>query len=265
MIVDGKIVRNIMRSFKLAELSGVTRPAQTPALAVAIKNAPENTMDPLEIAKAENASLKAQLLRVSKESLLTDAQKAFYATLGEVQKAEWLDKSHAQREIALAEIKKADEVVYTTAAGVEIRKSDGKLAESMARQIDDMTKASAVQSLALEKAAYVAKAEEILGNLPKTVDEKSELVRVVTKFVTDDKVRTAIFEMLKAANDSFEKEQAEKGTVNGGTATGDPYEELVAKTMAEHKCDRYAAITKLQGTPELTKVYNQVASSKPQN
>ena len=67
--------------------------------------------------------------------------------------------------------------------------------------------------------------------LPIARDLSRELIRVVTKF-GDEKLRTAIFEMLKAANDSFEKGQEEQGTAAVGAEKGDPFGQMKLSSRA---------------------------------
>lgn len=121
-------------------------------------------------ADAELAVLKADKARRDAiDAMSADVRKHFDG-LDEAGKTAFLAKSATDRDNEVANLNKADPVVFTTSTGIEIRKSDGRTAELLARQNDDLAKSvKALTETGAQTALEKAVAE--YPNLAKSVSE----------------------------------------------------------------------------------------------
>lgn len=200
-----------------------------------------------------------------KTIVLTEAQHAHYSKLSGDDAEAFLAKSFAERDSVLADIAKADPVVYKTASGIEVRKSHGDIALMLAKQADENASqvAKATEIANVEKAAREAtelkkRAQETMSNLAGSDDVHCAILKAVES-IADEKLRGEAIQAIKAANDAAKSRSVAKG-VNGGEEPTDdsPTAELDTLTMkyaADHKVDRPTARVEVLKTAEGKRLY----------
>lgn len=127
-----------------------------------------------------------------------------------VAQSNFLQKNEQERQAEIDRIETeknaSDPIVYTTKAGVEVRKSDGATVLALAKQADAASDENAVlkaESAELRKvnarARLEKRATEDLGHLPGTIDERVAVVEALEK-IEDETVREAAFKAVKAGD-----------------------------------------------------------------
>lgn len=234
--------------FVIKELSSVDEPAQAGALAVIIKHTTgatveldqEMDMDPKELQKkidelnVQLAKANETTVQLSHEVTMTDSHREHYAKLSGSGKDAFLKMSAAQRDAALIEIEKANEVLYTTESGIKVRKSDSTIALQMAKELDIVSKAAKVNGELADNARFEKQAGDVLGYLPKETSVKVAVLRAIEKGITDEKVRTAALEMFSAANNAAKGDFVLKGR---RFAEGEP-----SNDDADTKLEKYVLV-----------------------
>lgn len=176
---------------------------QPPAAAsVALVPTTEKTMTPEMIAE-----LNAKLKNAVAYGELNDTQKAYHARLPEASRPAFLAKSSAER---AAETTTA--IVHKTATGeVFFNVDDQRLVEQIKRT-EALEKSLATQTEVGKAAVYIAKATLVMGEL--TGDEATAVacVKAITEGIADEKVRTAVFDMIKSGNAAAEMLTKASGT-----------------------------------------------------
>jgi hypothetical protein len=146
-------------------------------------------------------ALKAELQLAKAYGQLTDAQKEFANDLAEGEERDaFVTKSDEERQRLVEKAQEADPVAYTCIDGTEIRKSAGDLVIRLAKQADEATRELAVEKAARADELLAKRAESELENLPGDDVAKMALLRAVDT-ITDESVRGAVGEILKAANE----------------------------------------------------------------
>lgn len=155
--------------------------------------------------------------------VLTEAQAAYYAKLSPSEQAAFAAKSIAERDAAVASSLAADPVVYTTKAGIEVRKSSGELALALAKQGDAHVAALEAQSEALKQATQATRTATLrtraateIAHLAATEDIKIAVLGALESL--DDATKSGALAMLKSADALF----ASAGKAKGADLTGDP-------------------------------------------
>lgn len=216
---------------------------QLPAEGPLAKAAPAG--DPALVRKVAILEMPAEV-RKHFEGLQTAEQDAFLKLAPDARAAE------------VAKRNEGDPVVFTTSEGIEIRKSDGRTAELLARQNDKMQKridtlegGLAESTLQKRAAAFPNVAEATAIDMLKAIDaaggETSDMGKVLKKGL----------ERMNGANGRLFKSigNDDGGTTGGSGAqggTGDP----VAKRDYFAKVDEVAAAQKLPRADAMTKVRN---------
>lgn len=163
--------------------------------------------------------LQKQLARATSVGSLNDVQKAHFETLDETAQDAFLAKSAEDRQAVVDAIAKnaadADPVVYTTTAGLELRKSAGEAMIAMAKSNDAIAKENADLRKSAADEALRKRAETDLKHLPGDVETRMALIKSVDG-IADETQRTAAMDALKAQNAAMAKAFETVG--HGGTA-----------------------------------------------
>ncbi len=173
------------------------------------------------IKDAEARAEKAEQL-----ASLTDAQKAYRATLSTEDQEAFLKADAKERDSMVEKAQGDDPVTYTCDDGTEIHKSDGALAERQARKNDNLEKELAVEKAARRNEGFEKRAKDELGNLPGKDEDKVSLLKAVEGVA-------GAAEILKAANSSLAKAFVESGTREGKDSVGKSEAEAELDTLAQ--------------------------------
>lgn len=163
-------------------------PAKDPAAHVTIIQKAATDLDAVDALPAEGilalptATAPTEELAVLKRRLDVAEMPApirkHYEGLDEPGKTAFIAKSATERQAELDAIEKGDPIVFTTASGVEIRKSDGRAAEMLARENDKLSKkvselseGTATASIEKRAAAYPNVAKETAVSMLKSADQ----------------------------------------------------------------------------------------------
>lgn len=197
-----------------AAKSGVSK--STPNQVVhTVKSQEQSTMT-TEIEK-QLAELTKRNTQLEKLATLTDAQRAHHASLTGAEAEGFLAKSATERAAVIADIEKANEVVYTSTSDSTVyRKSDDKRLVEMAKRQDaqtaELTKARVERDTEILKTRVRAE----IGHLPGSEDAKVALLKAVGG-IADEKVREEVVTALKGA-DAFAKSASVAKGINPGAS-----------------------------------------------
>jgi hypothetical protein len=159
----------------------------------------------------------------------------------------FLAKSAEDRAAEVAKANEGDPVVYTTTDGIDIRKSDGRTAELLARsndklskQVADLTKTSAETSLEARAAAFPNVAKAVAVDMLKSIDtlgaDSTGGKAVATSLATMNKASGGLFKAIgtdetPAGEGNLVKAKADFNAVVNKIAERDS----VAKSVAMEK------------------------------
>lgn len=237
-----RVVKAVMNTFRIDEVSPVDKAAQAGATIAFIKRAPGNddtddekttppkpgkgaketdmadTNDTItEALKGQLAKAQADVVRLTATlaesdawGKLTDAHKAHAKSLDADARAVFVAKSAPERAIELAKALEADPVLHTTSDGHEIRKSAGDLVLAMAKKLDAQAVELAKAAEATTVATFVKQAETDIPALPGTVVQKAAVLRAVAGL--PEETAKAALAMLKSANAAQAGAFARNGT-----------------------------------------------------
>ena len=203
--------------------------------------------------KARITELKKKLARSQQIIALAGEERTHFDGLSsEYDQDEFLGKSSAGRADDIQKALDADPVVYTTTGGIEIRKSDGRLAEIQARKIDDQDKTLAKLRTQAADSDLRKRAGTLMKNMPGEEDVHVEILRQVEK-IEDEEMRKKALQVLKANDAGISKALQTRGSrgdvpVEEGSAEGQL--NALAKTLATEKGISFA------------KAYNQVLDTE---
>lgn len=224
----------------------------------------ENTMDKkeptVETLTADVTALTEKLAKSDAFGKLSDPEKAHYATLDDNGQADFLKMDEGARANVLEKVAADDPVIYTTDSGEEFKKSDDARLVAMAKQGDEdrkLAKAEREKRVSLE---LTKRAEDELSHLPGEAPAKVALLKAIDG-ITDESHRTAIGEMLKAADDTASPAFDTRGTTD--IAKGDAEEKLdvMAKAHAkEHSVPFAKAYDEVLKTDEGQRLYDESQS-----
>lgn len=217
--------RRRFRKFRIFEISGVDRPMQEHASFVLLKRqespvrpsaddvatSKERSMS--EDLKAQMETLQKSLAQAEAIAGMTDRQKIYFKSLNASDQQAFLDADSDFRDslIAKAEEQKnaSDPVVYKTADGLEIRKSDGqavlhlaKRADAEAKRVETLTAENAELKKVAEEVGLKAEVETILGCFPGDISTRVEILRAA-KSVDAKNGDTKAVDALKAQNEKM--------------------------------------------------------------
>ena len=193
--------------------------------------------------------LKKKLARSQQIVALAGEERNHFDKLAsERDQDEFLGKSAAGRADDIQKAKDADPVTYTTTGGIEIRKSDGKLAEVQARKIDEQDKTLAKLRTQAADTELRKRAGTLMKNMPGEEDVHVEILRKVEE-IEDEEMRKKALQVLKANDAGIAKALKTRGSSAAPTEdTGSAEGQLnaLAKARATEKGISFA------------KAYNQV-------
>ncbi|MCY3784589.1 MAG: hypothetical protein OXG79_12515 [Chloroflexi bacterium] len=263
------IGRDIDGKFKLAMVAGHTHTIDQAALTQAML-ALTKGQDPMADDGTQGGGdggddkLQKQVDRLTKILGLNADERAHFDKLEDDTDAQdaFLEKSADDRQAEIKEVQKAaedaDPVVYTTAKGVQLRKSAGELAISQAREIDEQASKLAKYEAEREQAAFEKRAETELSHLTGDVKSRAALLRSVESIEDKDQRNTAL-EALKSSNAEMAKAFETRG-VGSDASPGSPEDKLdkMAKGIQERDGGTYhGAYAKAVESPEGSKLYDQ--------
>jgi len=182
---------------------------------------------------SELAKLKADLAkRDAIDGMSADVRK-HYDGLDAAAKTAFLAKTSDERNAAVAELNKADPILYTTTGGIEVRKSDGAVTLALAKQAD----ADKATIAALTKSNDEVSLEKAVAEFPNVAKGVATTMLKSVATGTDaekQEVREALTAMNKANAGLFKR----VGTGHSGTQqpTGDTF----AKSDAEAELHKMA-------------------------
>ena len=243
---------------------------QNSDLGVGLENK-ETAMD----AAAQIAALKKQLDNAIAYGELTDAQKAHYRVLSKRDQESFLGMTAVTRDSEVKKAADADPVVYTTSDGIEIRKSDGKLAELQAKKIDaqekELTKARDIAT----SARFEKRADAELRHYPKSAAVRGRILKAVeTEFAPKDASKPTEIEkkqleeamgVLKAGDKALSKSYTRSGVMTDRGSDEVEVDEdaeealdtLAKKYAKENKISFHKAYDVVVQTDEGQRLYNK--------
>lgn len=241
--------------------AGISTPSDT---TTTVKSEPKestamaNPEDRIRTLEAENAQLK-------KMSTLTDAQRTHINKLNEQDQLNFLNLTASQRDTVLAEIAKADEVVYESPYTKRVYRKSSPLEIVEAAREADAAK-SALEQLKLDKRdhEFAKRGEQTLTHFAKGAkgDLRTRLMKALDAEFKEPAEYEEATKALKAAN--FALESLTKAT--GVNPHADPesaspatqLEQLVKRYETEHKVSNVKAYDAVLSTPEGARLYAQM-------
>lgn len=206
----------------------------------------------------ETAALKR---KVAELSMTADVRK-HYDALAESDKVAFLAKSETEQVEIVKALNAEDPVVYTTKAGLAIRKSEGATVAALAKQNDEQADLIAKLSSENSDAAFEKSARENYAYMP--LDGTVEILKAAAAMSDEDK-KKKMLEALQAANKAARPkfERIGGSMVKSSEPTGenpsDKLDDLAKAYMAKADTNMtfekaYAAILE---TPEGKALYNE--------
>lgn len=216
------------------------------------------------------AELEAAKARLEKIATLTDSQRAHFATLNTSDGDVFLNKSMRERDFIVDEIKKADQVVYTSKTdGRVYRKSDDVDKINMAMQIDKLTEDNVATKAAERAATFAKRGDEILKNFP--IGTKKNLRGRIMKALNAEFTDAAEYEEAETALKALDNAMGLLGTPIGHTGGDDASPAVKAHTALENGVRKFAEQHNLsyaeafeRGTasdPTIRQLYNNAANA----
>lgn len=273
--------RNIMRKFRIGEISGVDFPCQAPARAVIFKRGepladngettmlkkslglPESATDAevtaaLEKREQERTELQATVADLAKKATLTDETRAHFEALEKSDKDKakaFLDKDEAGRKAEVAVAKSGDETFSTADGAVISKRAVGDAAFSIMKsqeirlqaQAADLAKAAEATALA----GFAKRAGDEFSHLAGSVQDRAAILKHLSTAPAD--VQKAADALLKAAEGAA-KFAFEKAGHGGGLSP----ERLDANAELKKRADAL-----VKADPELTaaQAYDKVLAT----
>jgi len=221
------------------------------------KKTTEELEKSLEEKDTELKKVQDELEVVKAISVLTDAEKAHYNTLGDEEKASFLKLDADGRNKELEKLQASDPVVYTDEAGTEYKKSDDPRLVQMAKDRDEDRKLAKADREKSERLELEKRADADLKHLPGDQAVKVAVLKAVDG-IEDEEVRKSAHEMLKAQNESHKGAFEEIGSRGEGfKKASDELDALAKKHAAENKMSYATAYDAVLKTEEGKKLYEQ--------
>lgn len=192
----------------------------------------------------------------------------YYNGLAEDDQRNFIAKSDDERENLVKSANVDNPVVYTALDGAEFRKNDDERLIAMAKRADESERRMAKAEASAKMAEFTKRAENELGQLPGHISTHVAVIQALDG-IEDAELRKGAFELVKAANDSFDMVTKTIGS-SGGMTDYTPNENTV-----EGRLDAMAgeiqkrdggtfeeAYTKAIQTREGTELYTQLYDSR---
>lgn len=190
--------------------------------------------------------LEAANARLQKMTTLSDAQRAHFAKLGNNDAEQFLAMRPDQRDSLLAEIAKADEVVYTATNGKEYRKSVPLEIIEAVKATDAANRLVAETAIAKKDLEYAKRGEEALPNFAKGAkgDLRARFIKALDREFTVPAEYEEALKMLKSADAAFKELTVAKGyTPHEEAGDASPQAQLDA-LVAKHAREKGVPIAK---------------------
>lgn len=181
----------------------------------------------------------------------------YIKNLDEKEATEFVAKSASERENIRKAKELIDPVEYTTADGIELRKSAGKALIEMAKRADENAAELAKARAEKEELEFAKKVEEKIPHLSGETAVKIKLYKAA-EAIGEDAVAILVSNNEKMAKAFETKGESEKeATVDKDelTKTGSKFQTLVAKYAKENKVSEAAATMHLLTTEEGQEAY----------
>lgn len=149
------------------------------------------------------AELEKRNARLEKLATLSDAQRAHFGKLSGSEADAFLAKSAHERDVVLADIEKANEVVYTSPVdGSVYRKNDDRRLIEMAKRNDETTAALRAETIAKREAEFAKKGDEVLTHVAKGLkgDLRGRIMKALNTEFTDPKEYEEAVTAIKGLN-----------------------------------------------------------------
>jgi hypothetical protein len=237
--------RNIMRKFRIGEISGVDWPCQAPARAVIFKRGeplagegetavlkkslglPDTATDAevaaaLEKRNTEHTELQATVADLAKKATLSDETRAHFEELSKGDKAKaqaFLDKDEAGRKAEVALAKVGDETFSTADGAVISKRAVGDAAFAVMKsqearlqtQAADLAKAQEATAMA----TFTKRATSDYSHLAGSVEERAAILKHLS--TASPEVQKAADALLKAAEGAAKFAFEKAGSGGGAT------------------------------------------------
>lgn len=212
------------------------------------------------------AELEKQLAVAKQHGSLTDAQRTHLLTLRGSEADAFLAKSKTERDVVLADIEKANEVVYKSEVTGEVfRKNDDRRLIEMAKSNDEIRTQLKAAEVAKRDAEFAKRGSEVLTHVAKGVkgDIPARIMKAVNAEFADPKEYEEAVAALKSLN--FAAAQLSKST--GVNPQIDPNQPESAQQQLDRLATDYAkannvSFTKAQSavldTAEGARLYSQI-------
>ena len=213
--------------------------------------------DRIKTLEAENAQLK-------KMASLTDAQRAHISKLDDTDAANFLNMNNSQRDAILAEIAKADEIVYESQYTKRVyRKSTPLEIIEAAREADASKSAREQLDIAKRELEFSKRGETVLKNWPMGAkrDLRARIMKAVDGEFKDPAEHEEAVKALKSSDFAFEQLTIAKGInphVEPGDAPQTPkaqLEALTAEYAKTHNVPIHKAAALVLDTPAGAALY----------
>jgi nitrite reductase/ring-hydroxylating ferredoxin subunit len=223
---------------------------------------------PMATENEKTAELEKRAARFEKMSTLTDAARAHFGKLAGSEAEAFLAKSVHEREVILADIAKADEVVHTSLSGRVFRKSDSVDLITMAKQLDELTVSKQRAETEAKDIAFASKGDSTLSNFAKGAkgNLRGRIMKALNAEFTVPAEYEEAIEAMKGMNAAFAKLGVPQGHDGNGLRTpSDAPESPAAKldlVVAEHAKKNNVPIAKayaaVLNTAEGAQLYAQI-------
>lgn len=207
---------------------------------------------------AENKTLQDDLAKAKAFGEFTDAEKEYYSTLDDTQKAAFITKSAEDRKAEVTKAQAEDPVVYKSLDGEEFRKSDDPRLVKLAKQADEDRKIAKAETEKRENAEFAKRASEELKHLPGEEVAKIAILKAVDG-IKDEETRKGALALLKANNEAMSKAFETKGTSGSGTGNSatEKLDSLAKKYAEDNKVSFAKAYDTVIQTAEGKTLYEQ--------
>ncbi len=211
------------------------------------------------------AELEKRNARLEKMSTMTDAQRAHLGKLSGADADAYIGKSSHERDVVLADIEKANEIVYTsTVDGAVYRKNDDRRLIEMAKRADASDAARKQSDIEKREAEFSKRGNETLTAFPEGVkkDLRGRIMKALNTEFSDPKEYEEAVTAMKGMNHALKSQ----GSALGVTPVGDPSSQtpsaqlaaLTKRAMEDKKLGEAAAMDAVLNTPEGQALYAQI-------
>lgn len=243
-----------------ARAPGISPPVQPTPTVKADKEPTEMAdNDRIKTLEAENAQLK-------KMASLNDAHRAHIAKLNEQDAVNFLNLTVAQRDTVLAEIEKADEVVYESPrTGRKYRKSVALEILEAARTADASAAALEQLNIAKRDHEFTKRGETVLKNWPRGAkgDLRGRIMKAIDGEFKDPAEHEEAVKALKGSDAAFDMLTkahgvSARGETDGAATPGQAFEVAVQDFAKRNNVTYAVALERGTATdPEIRRLYNE--------